>query len=312
MLWSAFNTKVREFLPAHNRRQGIQTMIDTLIKAGAADVQRSIPFYQTGHSDIYEPADVTTDGYASIGDLPAGKIQRARLAKYDPDNELLYRGVYLGLEQVSWEYNLLMRGGELSAYAGRIAIEPVTRKFCVVPAINTASRLILDWNGVKTDFANDDVTPFDDEVAQAVADFVLARVTRQVDRDFNLANSYEGSFRLLKRKLDSEARDRVRIGNMKPGSQLNGDETLTTDSVAAVIMSGDFLYQPTITALTGGGGNTLQSRPQNAVTTGTLWAFTIDSAFHVWKLVVGDVATDVDSGYVRPDDYNARVWERIL
>jgi len=311
VLWSEFNTAVRNFLPAHGRRQGIQTFIDTLIKAGVADVQQSVEFYQTGHQDIIGPDLVTTDGYASIGDLPAGQIQTARMAKYDPEAELLRRGIYLGLKQIGWENNLRMRGGELAAYVGRIAIDRVSRKYCVVPAINANSRLVLEWNGAKRDFGNDDETPFDDDVAEAVADFVLSRVSRQIDRDLNLANSYAGSYVLKKRKLVSEALERSRVARFS-GSQLDGDETVTSNLSEVAITSDDLMYQPTITALTGGGGNTLQSRPQNAVTTGTLWVLVISDVTSIWRLTAIDEATDTDSGYVRPDDFNDRTWVRVF
>jgi hypothetical protein len=311
VLWSEFNTAVRNFLPAHGRRQGIQTFIDTLIKAGVADVQQSVEFYQTGHQDIIGPDLVTTDGYASIGDLPAGQIQTARMAKYDPEAELLRRGIYLGLKQIGWENNLRMRGGELAAYVGRIAIDRVNRKYCVVPAINANSRLVLEWNGVKRDFGNDDETPFDDDVAEAVADFVLSRVSRQIDRDLNLANSYAGSYVLKKRKLVSEALERSRVAKFS-GSQLDGDDSLSTDVGVVVITSDTFMFQPTITDYLGSGGNTLQSRPQNTVTTGTVWMIIVNDRSSTWRLTEIDQASNVDSGYVRPDDFNGRTWVRVL
>jgi hypothetical protein len=313
MIWSEFKTAVRVYLVAHNRRQGVQTLIDSLIQAGAIDLQQAIPYYQTGHSDIYQASDLSADGYASSGNLPAGKIERARIVKFDPDQALMLVGVYLGLDQVPWSEYLRMRGGEFEFCAGKIAIDPTRRRFAFVPGLNDASRLVIDWSGVKVDFDDADPVPFDEAFAQAVGEYVLAHLTRDLDKD---PGSYEVLFRSFRRKktlLHSAALEKLRIADMTPDSNLDGDESLTSDGSFTVESSNaGFLFRPSITSLTGAGVTTLEGSPQALLAAGTVYMLIIGGLVQYWRLVAGDAATDVNAGLVRPADFNGRMWSQIL
>lgn len=313
MIWSEFKTAVRVHLPAHNRRQGIQTLIDTLIVAGSVDLQQAVSFYRTGHSDIYDISDLAVDGHATSGTLPAGKIERARIVKFDTTQSLLLTGIYLGLKQVGWEEYLRMRGGEYEFSAGKIAVDPVRRRFAFVPGLNDESRLVIDWNGVKIDFADADPVPFDEAFVQAVGEYVLARLARDIDHDLAAYDMLMRSFRRLKRLLASEALDRARLGDMSPDSNLDGDETLTSDGAStAQAGTGSFFFRPGITSLTGAGVTTLEGTPQTLLAANTVFMLIIGGIVQYWKLEAGDAATNVNSGLVRPADFNGRMWNQVL
>ena len=196
MIWSAFNTEVRKHLTAYNRVQGIQTWMDLLIKAGAADVQRAVEFYQTGNTSTFTAAQLTADGYAQTGVMPAGTISAARIQGATESNPVF---------QASWALMRDMREGTLSANP-IIAVDATGRKFALYPALNSESSLVLEWTGVKYEYADADTVPFDAAFVQAVAEYVMARCVRQVDHDVGLSQSYLASFALLKRQLVSETR----------------------------------------------------------------------------------------------------------
>lgn len=311
MLWSAFKALVRTHMPAHGRRAGIQSMIDQLILSGVEDIQRACEFYQAGHVNIYGAGDLSVDGFASTGPLPAGQIIRARIVKYDTVAGELLPAIYLGLSQAPWSAYANMRDGELAACIGLIAIDPVTRRFGFVPGLNVESRLVFEWSGVKSDFNDADPVPFDNLVAMAVADFVLARVVRQVDRDLGMAQSYQGSFIGAKRHIISDALDRVRLKEMDGSSNLSGSEDLTSGVFPTTPLGATFTFMPTIVSILGADATSLQGITSSGLATGVVYLFIIGDDVQYWRLAVGSQATDVNAGYVRPVDYTTRVWIRI-
>lgn len=204
LTWAQFKIEVRIYLHLYNEVCNVQTLIDRIIPAGAADIQRGIEFYRTGHTNTFALADVTVDGFANRLTAPSGKIDSARLVKYDTVATALVPEVFRSLEQVPWTEFQAMRAGLVDASVGRMAINPATRVFAFTPGLNAETRLVLEWTGVKTDFADDDVTPFDARMAEAVAYFTLARVSRVTDKDMQQHATYEREYLNLKRKIFSD------------------------------------------------------------------------------------------------------------
>jgi hypothetical protein len=211
MTWDEFKAIVRIHLVTHNRRQGIQTYIDTLIKAGSADIQRTVEAYQQPHVETLGPVTLVEDGFASTGTMVAGKILRTRIVVYDTALAAVVPDEYLALEQISWTQYQRMRAG-LRIYGDAvIAINPHNATFAVVPQITAEMRLIIEWQGVKTDFAGSGTVPFDEAFAETVANYVLGHLTRTVDRDLAMAQSYMQSYVRGKRILLSEARYKTTV-----------------------------------------------------------------------------------------------------
>ena len=191
MNWSSYNALVRTHLTAYNRVKGIQDWLDLLIKAGTTDVQRAVPYYQQGNT--YSPT-LVDDGYAQTAATPAGVITGAYIVKGEEHNPV---------EQVPFS-RALIEGTRPDTPV--YALDATGRKFWVYPAVPDDATLVLEWTGVKTDYADNDVVPFDEPFAHAVSEYVMARVARQVDHDMGAAQSYAASFTLLKRQLFSERR----------------------------------------------------------------------------------------------------------
>jgi hypothetical protein len=208
MTWAEFNTLVRTHLTQYARVQGVQDWIDLLIKAAAHDLQRTIEFYRDGHTDVLAAADLVADGFAQRGDVPAGKWVSAKIVKYA--DAALVEDEFDLVEQVPWTYTQAMRAGLVNDMPV-LAVDDNRREFLMTPALNDESRLVIEWNGVKTDFADLDTVPFDDKFAEACAEYVLARVVRRVDHDPATAASYAQSYALLKRQLLSDSYERGRL-----------------------------------------------------------------------------------------------------
>lgn len=311
--WLQFTAQVRLFLHNYNNVPEIQDLIDLLIPAGVEDLQRTISFYQVGHKDTYAAESLTSQGFIHVGTAPLGRVRSARMVKYEATDALLRPNIFLSLRQVGWNRVPAMRGGELSAFSGMIAIDPVTRAFAVSPPLNSETRLVLEWVGVKSDFEDADDTPFDSRAAEAVGLYVLSKISRTVDRDANQAISYYQSYVQLKRQLLSETRWNSAIDD-PIDSQLSGEDTYTES--AAVDPMALFNYLPSITSLTGGTAASLDYMATAGVVLNDTVVFVVISGVpQYWRLVLSTEATNIDSGFLRPLDYNAstnaRAWSRL-
>lgn len=315
LTWLQFKNAVKVYLHTYVDVPDIQTLIDASIAQGAADVQRVVRKYQTNHTDTYGYGDLTSTGFTYTATLPNGKITSARLVKYDTEAEVVRPNVFRTLKQIGWENFPAMRGGERSYCEGTIAINPVTRQFAISPGINSESRLYLEWDGIKTDFDDGDLTPFDERMVEVVADFVLHRIKRTVDKDIALIRSYEQSYIVGKRKLLSDSNwEQVIESNVK--SQLDGDEDYEGSGGSGSVMAPLFYFRPDITALTGGTATDFDSVvTATGMATDTTFFLIIGGVQQYWRLIAGTDATDIDAGFVRPLDYhgttNARVWQRL-
>jgi len=202
MTWSEFNTAVRVLLLQHNRRQGIQSMIDVLIKAAVVDLQETVPALRDGHTTVYTPSRFVTDGFAGRSNYQVGATIVAAYARDPNDHTVMYDFELATSHEALRE----MTSGSLSLELRRMAIDPVRGHIRVVPnPVEDTSEVVLVWNGKKTDFESDDDVPFDDQAVHATAEFVLARLSRSVDGDPELARSYAGSYSTLKRRIKSAA-----------------------------------------------------------------------------------------------------------
>lgn len=235
MTWVDFNTETRLYLTIHNRRQGIQSLIDTLIKSAAIDLQTTVESLQVFHKDTLSSNDVTEDGFATYGDLPAGQIRAARLVSYDPDTTDINEDKYLFLEQVSHKNWLEWASGFAEDGKGLIFIDAARRQFAFTPQLGTDAKLILEWEGVKMEFDDADETPFDARCALAASNYVLAHLTRTIDNDPAGAVAYEKGYARTKRTIYSDAlvRQRVKVES-RPTRFHNCTPATTTATVTPV------------------------------------------------------------------------------
>lgn len=201
MTWSEFNTAVRVHLVAHNRRQGIQTLIDSLIKAGVWDLQASIPHYAGVVKRSFASGSLRPNGFVAQGTLPSGVKVLDVYVQDGTDETLRARyNIVDSIEELS-----RMETGEAGAYTYRFYYDPRTGVFTVSPKpSDSGSVLKLEYSGKRLDFDNDDDVLFDEKTAEAVGNFVNARLALQVDREGGLASAFNSLYVANKRKLHSE------------------------------------------------------------------------------------------------------------
>jgi hypothetical protein len=214
MTWSEFNTAVRVHLVAHNRRQGIQSLIDKLIVSGLWDLQAGIPMLKSRVSRVFTPGMLVAKGLAAQGRLPVGAVIED-VFTYETDSP----GDIVPYTVMSGTFNEAMNLGAVDANAHYFYYDPATGKFLVTPSPKEdLSNLRIVFVAKQVDFENTDEVPFDDRVAEAVANYVMARLARQIDRDMAAAQSYAMSYRSDKRILFSEFNEASIVPN-RPNSR---------------------------------------------------------------------------------------------
>ncbi len=201
MTWLEFNTAVRVHLVSHNRRQGIQTLIDALIKAAVLDLQSSIPAMRNGHVTTYPTIRFTTEGFAGRARFPVGAVVRGAFTR-DPADSTKRFDIP---RAESFEVEQSMLDGSIPYGTRRISIDSTRGIFRVSPnPVEDLTAVSLVWDGLKSDYEDDDDVNFAQKTDLVVADFVLARLSRQIDGDMASAQSYAATYAQGKRTLKSD------------------------------------------------------------------------------------------------------------
>jgi hypothetical protein len=82
-------------------------------------------------------------------------------------------------------------------------------------ALGDLARYVEEYNVGQVVWADDEITPFDEKVAEAVAEFLKSRITRNVDRDLQLSQLHEAAYLNLRRHLALRAKEERTI-TLKP------------------------------------------------------------------------------------------------
>ena len=227
MNWSDFSSLVRTHLHIHNRRQGIQTLIETLIQAAMLDLQSSIPELRlrsttvftvpdlsgafvspdTGFFYVSGPVSVVSDdtAYAQTGVLPVGhKVTRA-YARLASDHSQTDDYEFFDLRKIDQ-----IQTGVLVQSPRRFVHDPANGRFFISPPISDDdSELVVLHEGYKSDFQPSDEIPVDAFAAATVAEFVLIKLSMDVDRDPQAAQIHRQLYLSGKRKLMSDLRENL-------------------------------------------------------------------------------------------------------
>ena len=197
-----------------------------LMRQAIIDLQNYIPNNRKGHETVYYPQDFTTEGLASKGTLPPQaalqdawlfRLQTDRRTKrlWDDDpgvdeplvyhpNEQLIREVKpqpptgparYPLKEFGWEKRFELVNGmvALNDNQGRICVDPYCHQFYVYPEVTEGFLMSLFWDGTKLDYKDDELVPFTEQTAGAVAAFVRGMIARDIDKDMAAYASYFGN-----------------------------------------------------------------------------------------------------------------------
>jgi hypothetical protein len=212
LTWSAFVGRVKTLMPLVKNRLGLQDdedgnpgYITSQIRLAVLDLQEYIAAYRTAHETIYYPSDFVTEGSASVAVLPPQAILR-ELWFYDND-----RGVRYGMAREDWlaRFKLVNQVTNLYDNQGRYAFDPAGYKFMVYPRAVGNLLVSVQWDGKKEDFNDDELTPFTSEAAQAVSDWVKAKVAREFEKDMKSFESYWADYLIKRRQLYISERERI-------------------------------------------------------------------------------------------------------
>lgn len=207
--WGEFCDSVRALMPMENQRLGLQDengvdgYITRNIRLAVIDLQNYILTYRKNHETIYYPQDFVTEGAASRAVAPPhANLKEFWLIKTEDGAENL-RYPVTGLPY-SRRFELINEMVQLPDQHGRICMDETGYTFYIYPAVTDGWVLSVAWDGigvgnVKLDFKSDEQVPFEEDCAEAVADFVKSKVAREVDRNLADYDSYNKSY-LVKRK----------------------------------------------------------------------------------------------------------------
>lgn len=208
--WQEFCDGVKGLLTVDANRRGAEAFTTGMIRQGAIDLQDFIPAYRAGHEAIYLPADFVAQGNACIGTMPPqAQTQDVWLCNLDT-------GLRVPVKDISWLDRMQMVGGQapLNDQNGRVAFSPNGEQFYIYPVVMPPWCVSLFWDGLKLDFKDNELVPFDEGAVMAVAEFVKGKLAREVDRDLTMYQSYfhplQGSYMLKRRNLYLTAKARTR------------------------------------------------------------------------------------------------------
>jgi hypothetical protein len=202
MTWAEFKAAVKVLLTTDANRAGATSYVDALIRLGITDLQHFIKAMRTGFITVYYPEDLDTAGETSFGNMPgAVTVTSMYMTK---SGHTCCRVPYLPYPG-GWEhrFDLTCQSAGLKDHNWSV-FDPFGETFGVYPALEEGYEVEMVWDGVRLGWDDEDTMPTaytDERVALAVAEFVKARVAREVKNDMNMAGSYQQSYNALRQQL---------------------------------------------------------------------------------------------------------------
>lgn len=209
--WLRFTDSVKDLMAGDYQIANLQSFLLANLRQGVIDIQRYVPEYGVGHETTFLPGDLRLEGSAHRGCLNHELTELVHVEFVDKEDECARRLVWV--EPWKNRQDLICGCRTESDFAG-IAFNISTGHFYVYPAIPEGYKLIMEWNGMKRVFEDGDCVPFDESMAQVVADYLRWRIKRDLDHDMAAARELEASYIRARRNLYVDARNRsVLVGD---------------------------------------------------------------------------------------------------
>lgn len=192
----------------------MRSRIEDEIRNAVTLVQQYADTYCEGQVANITNADTVPNGYASLGQLPAGARPREVWVLYpDPeDADVTFRRVEACVVPWSENFELISR----KTCTPLISIDRYGKTFLCTPQLSDGEiELEIKWDGVRTDFADDDVVTFDDKVMEVVALGVRSALAREENSRVTQSREFGGEFMSRLGDLLIEANERK--GSFLPG-----------------------------------------------------------------------------------------------
>jgi len=215
MTWAEFKTAVKELITVDGSRQGVTSYVDRMIRLGTVEVLSHVEHYSKGNITKYNLAGVaghqpmTTEGNASLGQLPAeARPQEAYRIFYTTAEDAatpatddegcnrtpLTNYSYANRNDLICSHPLIHNGASVIAI-GRGG------DFYIYPQMDRNEVLEVHWDGFTASHSDTDTVPYDEPMAECVGEYVKAKITREVDKDLKLFESYYSTFQKKRQEL---------------------------------------------------------------------------------------------------------------
>lgn len=294
MKWSDFVAAVMVELPVDNERIGIATgnpnYLGQQLLHAVIDIQKFVVFYQNGHETIYGPDDLVMEGVASVGSLPQGEQCRP-LDSYYKKTGTQCVSQPLVIYPWSNRYDLVCGNPRVTNCQFFVSFDPWGRQFTAFPSVGNQHQISLFWSGVKTSFSDDDETPFEMDVVEAVGLFVKSKIARMVDHDLSEAGSYMAEYMRKRALLFADTRERVRMSQTdsspNPGNKCANAVALCQDTGAGIVGT-DVEHEDTIEICAFGDSGDLDSIANTSAVANLVRSLEPDFVMHMGDCVYPD------------------------
>ena len=194
--------------------EGVSATVENLIRQGTIDVQSAVDIYKCGQETTLLSGDLTPEGKASKGTLPA--MAQLRDAYWVPVDSGTHT---IPLNPFPWDQREMLICGKAAINGNHfhLCIDPWGKNFFVYPQVDDKHKIVLTWDGVKVNFQETDVVPFDEPMAGVVAEYVRGCYARDIMGNHALYQSVMrpqvGSYYAGRRRLYLDSQDRTRMKN---------------------------------------------------------------------------------------------------
>jgi hypothetical protein len=333
MTWAEFVVSVDSHLAVEATRRGLATFRDRYMRNAILDLQRYIRGYRDANYSTFTSGDVAIESQAHLVPMPTGAKPKACYIYSVADGDDVLCNRYR-LNFYPWEHRQDLICGRLSfstwwgccwpgavppvdedeaanwmAKAYVYTIGPMGRNFLIYPQLTTSTRLVLIWDGYKYDFDDADVINFPEEVSEAVAAYILWKITLNVDKNPTLARLHQENYSQLRLAL---YRDFQETQSMQEKDEEYNSTLIMPSDPFYGFGPQDIPFLTVVTALEGATNISLQNLPTVSITTPYVLQVKISGELQTWVLMSSTAATDVPNGVMRPNDYNASTNQKVF
>lgn len=123
------------------------------------------------------------------------------------------------VDDVGWDRRYVLTNAQdcLLANSAQMTINPTEASFIIYPRLldeddeGYTHLLEINWDGLRTEWENDDETPFNSKCAEAVANYVKSKIKREGDHDESAKRSYWESYVTDRANLHLNAKRRKKV-----------------------------------------------------------------------------------------------------
>lgn len=214
MTWEEFRLEVGHLLTVDEKRKALDNYKDKVYRAAVIKLQDYIPYYRQRHLTTFDPTAMpvmesppsrivqdqgdTTEVLPSISIGAVGRIQdvRIRYAATETCNEFVRPVV-----PYPWHKRHALFTGCIGDLPDPVMTISPNRLLYIYPELVEGQTLEVYWEGIRKDFEDTTVVPWGEEACECVAAYIKSRIAREVDKDLQLSQSYETTFRKERQEL---------------------------------------------------------------------------------------------------------------